>query len=259
MIAVGTGYCMLLNTLFTHFRIISCLAHCLSFLAAAGALEEVDWLKLKLETLEAALLSGSLESGLLAALDGGSSMSRAEVLEAAHAAVQSAVLQSPGDAPQQDLPESGSGQEMASGLLSLEPLASQLASATQAANAAAEAAARGQVVGGQATSEMLAGQVGNGRASIQVEAAMPAEQQPTAVSKPPLIERLLISEALEAPPACAAEPCEAAAVVMAAAPAAGVTATVSLVGSDVGSKACASEAGQQAEHGRYLVAGESQF
>lgn len=202
----------------------------------------MDWLKLKLETLEAALLSGSLDSGLLAALDGGGSMSRAEVLEAARAAVQSAVLQSSGEAPRQGLPESGCGQETAPGLLSLEPLASQLASAAQAASAAAEVAA-----GGQATSELLVGHRGSGRASIQLEAAMPAEvQQPNVLSKPPLIERLLISETVEAPSACAAEPCEPFAV--AAAPVAGVTATVSLVVSSVG-YCQSSEAGQPGDWG----------
>ncbi len=201
----------------------------------------MDWLKLKLETLEAALLSGSLDSGLLAALDGGGSMSRAEVLEAARAAVQSAVLLSSGGAPQQGLPEDGPQQGEVAGLLSLEPLASQLASAAQAASAAAEAAVGGQVVGLHEAGEIAVEQLGSGRASTQLEAAMPAEmQQPTVLTKLPLIERLLISEALEAPAACAPEPCEPFAVT--AAPAAGVTATVSLVVSAVGSKS--SEAGQ---------------
>lgn len=60
----------------------------------AGALDEVEWLRTKLEALEAALLSGSLDSGLLAALDSGGivpgAASAAEVLEAARAAVAGA-------------------------------------------------------------------------------------------------------------------------------------------------------------------------
>ena len=173
----------------------------------AGALEEVDWLKLKLETLEAALLSGSLDSGLLAALDGGSGLSRAEVLEAARAAVQSAVLQSPEGAAQQGMPEEGLQQ---GALLSLEPLASQLASAAQAASAAAAEAA----ADGKATREMPRGQPSSGRARMQGEATMPAEAPqaeappPTIVSKPLLIERLLISEALEVPASSAADTLE---------------------------------------------------
>ena len=54
-----------------------------------GALEEVDWLRTKLEALEAALLSGTLDKGLLAALDGGLG-GAAEVLKAAQAAVAGA-------------------------------------------------------------------------------------------------------------------------------------------------------------------------
>lgn len=211
----------------------------------AGALEEVDWLKLKLETLEAALLSGSLDSGLLAALDGGSGLSRAEVLEAARAAVQSAVLQSPEGAAQQGMPDLQQG-----ALLSLEPLASQLASAAQAASAAAAEAA----ADGKATREMPRGQPSSGRASMQGEATMPAEApqaeapQPTIVSKPPLIERLLISEALEAPVNSAADTLE-----VTAPPAVRVTATVSLVGPGAEGKAGAADAGQQGGDGVVLA------
>ncbi|PRW61495.1 kinesin motor catalytic domain [Chlorella sorokiniana] len=232
----------------------------------ADALNEVDWLKLKLETLEAALLSGSLDSGLLAALEGGSSsMSRAEVLEAARAAVQSAVLQ-PGKALQQGLPEGGSQQDPPGGLLSLEPLASQLASAALTATAAVEAAAGGQSVGGPQMSEVSVVRLSSHGASIQAERAMPADTrqaekpQPTILNKAPLIERLLISEGLETPASCAAGTGEEAALPMDAAaevPAVGVTATVLLVGSALGSKGSASEA-VQAKSG-VDVAGDAQL
>lgn len=234
--------------------------HWLSRPTVTGALEQIDWLKLKLETLEAALLSGSLDSDLLAALDGSGSMSRAEVLEAARAAVQSAVLQSPDGAPQQSLPEEGSQLGSPAVLLSLEPLASQLAFAAQAATAAAaEAAVGGQL--GQPKSDMAVGPT-----IVQAEAAAGDAQQaeapqPTILSKPPLIEQLLISETVEAPTACVAATCGAAAVPLGAAAdvsgAGGVTATISLVGSGAGSKAHDTEAEQQAEKDGAVVTAHS--
>lgn len=216
------AYTLQLCLLLANPKSLSCSPH-------AGALEEVDWLKLKLETLEAALLSGSLDSGLLAALDGGSGLSRAEVLEAARAAVQSAVLQSPEGAAQQGVPQDD---------------AQQGASA-----AAAEAAAGGRAVG-----ELLVGQLSTGRASMQVEDTMPAEApqaavlQPTILTKPPLIERLLISEVLEVPASSAADTLE-----VTAPSAAGVTATVSLVGPGADTKAGAAVTGQQGGDGVALA------
>ena len=114
-----------------------------------GALEEVEWLRTKLETLESALTGGSLgeggllPSGLLAALDGAAAASAAgagsrfagvgdggataaEVLEAAREAVLSG-----GD---------GNGGGGAGLLASLEPLASQLAAAAASASVAANQA-----------------------------------------------------------------------------------------------------------------------
>lgn len=130
-----------------------------------GALDEVDWLRTKLEALEAALLSGSLDSGLLAALDGGGggvpgASSAADVLEAARAAVAGAggegdaagaslglglrqpVLMgpdTPAGAASDSCPvslASGSGPSPGS----LEPLASRLAAAAESATCVANQA-----------------------------------------------------------------------------------------------------------------------
>lgn len=124
----------------------------------------MDWLRTKLEALEAALLSGSLDSGLLAALDGGGggvpgASSAADVLEAARAAVAGAggegdaagaslglglrqpVLTGP-DTPAGaasdscPVPLGGSGPSPGS----LEPLASRLAAAAESATCVANQA-----------------------------------------------------------------------------------------------------------------------
>lgn len=125
----------------------------------------MDWLRTKLEALEAALLSGSLDSGLLAALDGGGggvpgASSAADVLEAARAAVAGAggegdaagaslglglcqpVLtrpDTPAGAASDSCPVSlagGSGPPPGS----LEPLASRLAAAAESATCVANQA-----------------------------------------------------------------------------------------------------------------------
>ena len=102
----------------------------------------MDWLRTKLESLESALLAGTLDSGLLAALDGatgggGGSDGAADVLEAAHAAVFSGSWQLQGGGvlgalrEEAGTPGAGSdgGSTLGSLLSSMEPLASQLAAA----------------------------------------------------------------------------------------------------------------------------------
>lgn len=122
----------------------------------AGALDEVDWLRTKLEALEAALLSGSLDSGLLAALDSGGivpgATSAADVLEAARAAVagaegsSGAASTSLGMGLRQPMvvgPEAGPGPLAGgspAGLSSMDPLASMLAAAAEFATSTEERA-----------------------------------------------------------------------------------------------------------------------
>lgn len=112
----------------------------------------MDWLRGKLESLESALLAGSCDSGLLAALDAAGTAGP-EVLEVAKAAVvgagggsESQQPAAPGSAggdgeQQQEGPPEGhvpNGGSMLGG--SMEPLASQLAAAGQLAMAAADQA-----------------------------------------------------------------------------------------------------------------------
>lgn len=167
-------------------------------LPAAGALEEVDWLRAKLESLETALLAGSLDSGLLAALDGGGT--GADVLEAARAAV----LGSGGGGA--DLqPDAAVGTQPGT----LEPLA---AAFDAAAAAAAAAAAGGEAAASAGLGAALllgglqlvhaTGQAGDSPAE-QVHAAAPQEplqaqkHEQRVAAKAPLIDPHLITSELE--------------------------------------------------------------
>lgn len=144
---------------------------------STGALEEVEWLRAKLESLETALLAGSLDSGLLAALDGGGVVGgAAEVLEAARAAV----LGAGGLGLQMGSPSSAAPAGM-------EALTGQLAAGMARSGAAEEMGEEMAVVGsgGCAPQEQ------------PEEDGLEELQAQRAASKLPLIDRYLIANPSE--------------------------------------------------------------
>ena len=153
-------------------------------------MEEVEWLRAKLESLETALLAGSLDSGLLAALDG----TGADVLEAARAAV----LGSGAPDLQLDSVRAHPGSV-------LDPLSSQLAAPYEAAATAAAGNEADTASSGLGAAALLQEAVvlpnascQAGDAGEQTDAVAPVEQkEQRAVAKAPLIDPHLITSELE--------------------------------------------------------------
>jgi hypothetical protein len=124
----------------------------------AGALDEVDWLRDKLEKLKDALMSGSLDRGLLAELDGSDALDAEASAEPTAGGTSAGVMAQPptelaaaldgSEQPQaqkvqvlQEELQLQHGGDMEGQAAGAPPLASRLAAAALSASAAADAAA----------------------------------------------------------------------------------------------------------------------